>query len=265
MLLKILTLNCYGAPQSFNRKYRFQEISKAVSLLNPDIAVFQEVYFNQDHANLIKNLKNDFEIYSTDRALKTTLGGLITITKRVNTKLVGFFRFKDQGPIALFPLFDRLAPKGFQHTKVYIDEKWIDLLNIHFTCLYKETSHYLSTFGNQTRQLIKYIEESCGKYIIFAGDLNKIPNSTEITKLKEKLHLHELLGTDDFTVSSNNTNRKGLTNLYFKFRSIRTDYVLVGNNMKTLSEKVVFDQPVIVNNKKAHLSDHFGILSEIEV
>ncbi len=263
--LKVLTLNCFGAPQSFNRSQRFEKIGQEIMEIDPNITALQEVYFSKDRSILLESLNSKVDVYYSLRSLKRTTGGLITGVSGIKSKYMGFIKFDDQGPIAFLPIFDRLAPKGFQHIKLLHNNKIIDFINVHLICIYKEKQNYRSTYSNQINQLIKYVKVNCGNDMVLAGDLNGDVDSEEIIMLKSGLNLYESLTSETITVSSENTNRKGLTNIYSKYKSFRTDYVFTKSTIKNISSNLVFDNLYKINNNNLHLSDHYGILTEIEI
>ncbi len=265
MKLKVLSLNCFGAPQSFNRNQRFEKIGHELIDLNPNIIALQEVYFSNDRDRLLSSFNRDFLSYYSKGPLKTTVGGLITLISGFKSEDVGFNRFNDQGPIALLPLFDRLAPKGFQHIKLFQKDRVIDFINVHFICVYKDKQNYRLAYSNQMKQLIEYIVRNCGVDVLIAGDLNRDAYSDEIIRLKSELKLYESLNNEAITVSSENTNRKGLTNIYSGYRSFRTDYVFSSQSVEIVSAKIVLDELYDIGHNKSHLSDHFGVMSEIDI
>jgi Metal-dependent hydrolase len=83
--------------------------------------------------------------------------------------------------------------------------------------------------------------------------------------IKKSLSLRESLLPEDITIDSNNTNRKGITNFYMGTEPFRTDYIFASNVIKITDGKIVFDEPYLMNGKQTHLSDHYGVMANIEV
>lgn len=45
----------------------------------------------------------------------------------------------------------------------------------------------------------------------------------------------------------------------------RTDYILISNNLNLKESSVVFDKTQVINNKPINLSDHYGIIANLEI
>lgn len=263
--LSVLCLNCFGSPISINRLLRFRLIAKEIEKLNPDLVMLQEVI----SPNYMKILHDELDKFGwkfhSSRSELFVSGGLVIISKSLELKNLEFRKFKEQGPITLLSLTDRILGKGFQTAECKINGKDILLINTHILCLYSKRKRDYEAQEKQLNQLSDFITAKNADNIILAGDLNNDPDSTMILNFKNKHNLIDTLSTKEITVDSNNLNRKGLLKLFGDGKSYRTDYLFVTKGMKIEKCKVVFKASHRINSKTIHLSDHYGITTKIKL
>lgn len=261
MHIKLLSLNCFGIPISFNKKLRFTNIAKSVADINPDIIFFQEVWMNSDRKTLNKILsKNGYSIYPKTYA-RYGPGGLIIFVKSLKINDLCFFRFKDSGPLTALTIHEKIAGKGFQGLKIKIDNTEITVIHTHLLCAYGRGDKMLTAMKNELAQISSYIGKNKSPLLI-VGDINLFPDDDIFLEFKKTLSLHDCLKKDQYTVELTNLNRGKMMNLY-STGPFRTDYILTNNLLKAEEVKIVFKNTLISNGKKFQLSDHYAILANI--
>lgn len=261
--MKILSLNCFGIPISFNRKIRFNQIAIELVKSKADIILLQEAIFSTDRKILQQTLtRTDYIVYpNINKNFKN--GGLMAFVRGVKVEKFSFHKFKDQGPNSLLTLPDKILGKGFQHLTISYGGKLFDLIHVHMVCLYRNTKADQKSYSNQLNEFYKYVKSNCRNSLIVAGDINVRPDSKEISHLKTTLRLHDTLPLSSVSIDPANLNRGKLMNIFNDEKPFRTDYILIGNTRKVLNSSIIFNLPFEVNGKKYHLSDHFAVLTEL--
>ena len=80
--------------------------------------------------------------------------------------------------------------------------------------------------------------------------------------MDEKANLYDPLRDEDIiTVSKENTQRE---NFYKTRKDTRLDYILLSKDLKNTSQKVILNDLYRLKRKNIHLSDHFGLMMEVE-
>jgi len=259
--MKILCLNCFGIPISLNKRLRFELIAKNINSLNPDIAFLQEVIDHKDKMLLEKVLKPEgWNFYSEKNGLLER-GGVVTISKIKGLKYREFVKFVNQGPKKLITVPDKILGKGFHWVK--LPSRDIVFVNVHILCPYARREDDIQAQADQLNQLMLYIKTINSKNIVVVGDFNLDPDSNLVKKLKKDCSLSDTLTPNDFTIDLKNLNRGKLMNIFSDGKNYRTDYIFINKNIKNIKTKIVFIKPEVYKGKKIHLSDHYGILSEI--
>jgi len=263
MKLTIVTLNCYGIPFSPNRKGRFNLIAQEIERLNPDVVMLQEVWFKRDRRILEKLLLPKGWVFLPKNFSHHGPGGLLLITRGLSLNDYQFFKFKDQGPIKIPSVIDRLAGKGFQFVSLQKGNGQFSLINSHLLCRYRGGIQITKSHFRQLKQLKEFVESLKGP-VILGGDLNINSSSQKTTSFKNELKLNERLGKKEFTVDPKNLNRKrvGIMNLYYKY-PYRCDYIFTDSAFYMAHEKVIFKNPLSLGRRIYHLSDHYGLLANV--
>lgn len=262
--MKVVSFNCFDSPLSFNTKIRFRLIPQELEKLNADIILLQEVVFSKNWSTVKKGLeKSGYTVFPLKHMFRS--GGLMAAIKNFQVKQIEFYGFKDQGPLSFLSLTDRAIKKGFQVIKIANGDKNITVLNTHLLCVYKGTAAERKSFNNQLDELIGYLNVFDKNNLILAGDINALPHSMEIKKLKRSLEIHDYMKQHTSTVVPNNLNRSRLVNWYSGGRSYRTDYIFWGKNFNVKSQKVIFENNITNNGKVYNLSDHYGLIGEASI
>ncbi len=259
MKLRILTQNCFESPLSTNRHLRLNILVDSIISQNPDIVFLQEIIFSKT-AHRISKIFNQ-QGYSTYFSPGSILnrGGLFTASK-LPFQNFKFIPYQNQGQILSLQLTDRTIQKAFQSFTLKLGLQEINLINTHLLSVYRNSDSETSQLNSQLSELIVQISNL--ENLILSGDLNFSPDSKFYEQLINQCHLSDSSNQDDLiTVSPKNTNRSGF---YKNSQNEKLDYTLVSHSLsKNISSKLIFDKPYQIGNKKQHLSDHFGLLTNI--
>lgn len=259
--LKIVSLNCFGIPTSWNRNIRFNYIADRILELKPDLVTLQEVFIKSDREILIKKLSGVYDYYPK-KFQGMGPGGLLVFGKNnLNIEDFEFHKFHDPGPLRLVSIPDISSGKGFQTFKINFSNKKIQIIHAHTLCGYGRDPQMLDSITNQLNQINDFIKDQ-NVPMILAGDLNCYHYDQFFIDFTNKLKLKEKLATSEFTIDLNNLNRGKIYNLYLK-GNVRTDYVMANSKLTIDEEKIIFNEYFEKNNKRYQPSDHFGILAEI--
>ncbi|MBP9758707.1 endonuclease/exonuclease/phosphatase family protein [Candidatus Dojkabacteria bacterium] len=262
--VSVVCLNCFGIPIPVHKKIRFKLIAEELDKISPDIIALQEVFVWTNRNILIDKLKDQYYIYP-EKFLPFSSGGLITFIKNgIKVNKFKFSRFKDQGNKTLISIPDGIAGKGYQTFELLINKKIINFINCHLLCQYNRTAILESSYMKQIDELISTKSTLC-RSIILSGDLNDHPESKAMSKLKTSIGLSENLMADEFTIDLDNLNRGKIMNIFSNGKPYRTDYTFVSNDLEIKSQSIVFKNPIEFNSKKYHLSDHYGVYTEINI
>lgn len=185
--LKILCLNCFGSPISFNRSLRFKLIAKEIEELSPDLVMLQEV-ITPGYKKILSNelSKFDWKFYSNRNGFLES-GGLIMLSKKLEIQNLKFHKFNEQGPIYFLSLTDRVLGKGFQTASIKFNNKDILIINTHLLCLYSKGAKDINAQQKQFNQLTNFIKNQKINNVVLSGDLNANPTSAEVLNLKKEL------------------------------------------------------------------------------
>ncbi len=265
--IKVLSLNCLGTP-SFNKKTRFSLLVKEIKKLKPDFISLQEVIFGNDREVLEEALKS--EGYSFFPKEHRYFGGAIVSLSKLPVVSQEFVKYKEQGPMLPFSLAMRAVRKGFQISTVELKGTKFKILNTHLMANFHNTQREVRAIKNQMDELVAYIKsQPKGSKIILCGDFN-IPAGGNLYKsfVKKAKLIDPLVDGNSVTFSPENLNRKYklrfLMDGWGKREGLRLDYMFhKGFKQSSVTQKVVFDTPLRAKGKALHVSDHFGILSEI--
>jgi len=263
MKLKTITLNCFDSPLSLNRVERIHCLAKELLALKPDIICLQEITFSKTAKKLENFFSSSGYSVSSNTDLMINKGGLFIATKLPISESV-FERFKNQGPFLSLQFTDRILGKGFQKVTMKTNGGQILLLNVHLASVYeKNADKEKETLKDQFAQLVNAIKSKNGE-IIVCGDFNFSPKNQlyseflKMTKLQDSSKNSNLI-----TVSKYNTNRQGL---YKNGENLKLDYIFLSNKLSSGSRsQVIFDSLYDLRNKQIHLSDHFGLVTRLNV
>lgn len=259
--MKILTLNCFLSPWSFSRKTKLPLIIQALVQENPDIIFLQEIFFKSDAEYIIQNLKKfgfiDF-FYSKS---------LLTISKH-NFASKKYKNFKHH--LYLNPFFfiikvlNFIYGKGFQLLELEIDREPIVLVNTHLLSAYGwNHGVYLKARLHELEQIHSGLGRNKIQQIILGGDFNFDINSVPYVYLQSQSGFSDPLNfIKENTITVKNLNRKFF---WLAKMNQRIDHIFIKGfeNIRT-NGKVIFKEPYEFAGKQMHISDHFGLVLNLE-
>jgi exonuclease III len=244
MKIKIFTQNTWLVPFPFSKhgKKRSKHLVAAIKDLKPDIVALQEVALKRSVNFFKKNLKEYNVIHNAGRIGNRS--GLLTLTKERPQK-IDFFQYKKP----------QKKPARFSSRLLKFSKRGIHI--IKFKDYYFYNTHLfpdwdLSITSKEFETLKKKIKKD--KICFVAGDLNI------------SFNLFENLNKGFFEPVDSIGDTFSIYNQYVKKwwdRNVKghrkIDYILVHHPKKT---KLTFRSRIIM---RPLISDHYGILSEIEI
>jgi len=245
MKIKIYTQNTWLVPFPFSKhkKSRMKKLVQTIKTLKPDIITLQEVSKKSQIKYLMKKLSQyHFSFYS---GKKYNSSGLLTLSKQkpLNSRFIKFKKVKIKS-IAKF------SKRGILITEF----KDFFLYNIHLFPIIKkkDIEKKIHTTKNEFKLLKTHIEKE--KVCFVSGDFNLTRN------------LFDEVNNGFFTYAENTGDTFSFFNKYVKKwwdRNVtankKVDYILV---KLPKNKKITFTSRTI---ERPILSDHYGILSDIEV
>jgi endonuclease/exonuclease/phosphatase family metal-dependent hydrolase len=258
--ISLISINCFGLPLS-DRNHRLAVLISEITKYKPDIVCLQEVFFPKTAFAVSQELsKAGYDIFYSKGKIFNK-GGLLTSTISPMAKK-RFVRFTSQGSLLSLQITDRFLGKGYQKVELLINRKKITLLNTHVACAYiRHSKKEKQSQKEQLSQLVNDVGKS--KKIILTGDLNFAPEESLYSELIQKTSLADPSENAGLiTFPGINTNRKGF---HIGYSSCRLDYTLVSKDMAVRKQQVIFKDKFNIRGKWRQLSDHFGLLTEIEI
>ena len=184
--LNLLTYNIHGLNPIVAGDDPYNRIPIILSkIVEYDIIFFQEnwIYDNNSFSSMLQS----YNVFTTsdskffwpiNKIINSNGAGLsLAISKSMDVIDANEYLFKNCSGW-LSKDNDCLASKGFQHLRVRIDGKILDLYNTHFDAGRSESDKNVRL--SQLNQLQKYIKANSTNYpVIIAGDLNILYESSE--------------------------------------------------------------------------------------
>lgn len=229
--MKIFTLNSWMLPLGLSKinNKRFKRIYEFIEKEQPDIVMLQEIWFSK----YVKKLeKLDYYVFSQAK-FPFNRSGLVTMTKKKHR--AEFIKFPEYSTTFMH----KLAKRGFH--KIDIDN--ISFFNAH---LYVMPGVENTLIAKKELDIIK---KHMKKKSVLCGDMNI--DKKEFDKINKKYFSY----ADD--VKNTFSSANPLLIKWWDPKMIadkKIDYILIKNPAKfTFKSRVI----------KGEMSDHYGILSEI--
>lgn len=261
MKTKIISINCFDSPLTLKKGTRINRLITEVINYKADIICFQELIFLKRARKISKKFENlGYKTFFIP-GKKINKGGLMFVSRFPILKSE-YIKFKNQGAHFSFQLTDRFLKKGYQKILLEIEGKKLVVVNTHLA------SHYKSSSTNEKKVILKQFSEILeslkieGERTIVAGDFNIEFTESIYRELDEKTNLYDPLKDKNLvTVSKENTQRK----IFYRIRKDKKlDYILISKNLKSISSKLILNDLYRVRKENIHLSDHFGLMMEVE-
>jgi endonuclease/exonuclease/phosphatase family metal-dependent hydrolase len=262
--ISILSFNCFGTPQSTSWSIRFKKLIKEINRYKPDILLLQEVISKRQREFLVRHL-DDYKYCSPKHSNQfKRKGGLFTLSK-FPLNDYAFHKFNRQGPIiGILPVADRVLRKGFESFKVDVDGKTVHVINTHLYANYKNKVHEIRVMLYQLTQLYKFIAMiPQDDVLLVGGDFNVKSKSELYYGFLEATDLHDPLHeTTEMTYISKNLNKT----IHTSNIDSKIDYFFAKNiNINKISQEIIFKKPFRDRGKNHHISDHFGLFTQINL
>ena len=259
--MRIITLNCFLSPWSFNRSRRLPLLVDALSIEKPDLILLQEVFFKSDANYIIKKLQ---ETGLTHHWHSKTL----LILSKLPFGSKHFYDFTPKPklniPFYIIELLNYVYGKGFQVTELILNNEPMIVVNTHLLSVYGiDAGNFRSARLKQVFNILDKLSSLKSKRVILAGDFNFDINSPTYQALTNRHgFIDPLKNVPGNSISTNNLNRKFVTMVKM---NQRIDHIFLKNlkNYRTFG-KIVFNDPTQDNGKTTHVSDHYGLLLDIE-
>jgi len=264
MELKLLSLNAWFVPfYSQHSLRRAEALSQYLKEEEFDVVLLQEVFLSQARKRITSYLKSYNSFYSRHR-----IGSGLLVLSKFPFTFKKFVPYKKLFNIN-YPLsaLDWLGGKGFQCVKISIKEKRdIFFINTHlqtpYDCGQGIKNEKVSLFQ---KQQIKKIFNCLEKYqkkrrTILAGDLNCTPDSLPFKLIKTKF-LNPESRRNFFTRDKYNSYWEMQTIFGAGAEGYNVDYILFGrgSSWESLKTERVLHKKYLLNGKKRHISDHYGV------
>ncbi|MGJ3237863.1 MAG: endonuclease/exonuclease/phosphatase family protein [Anaerolineae bacterium] len=259
-MMRVLSLNIWGAPYARHRRARVAEIVDALLTLDPDVILLQEVYLADNFRQLRDGLGERWSHY---RYFPSGLvgSGLLTFSKYL---IVGsnFHAFRMRGKPDDIGRGDYYAQKGVGLTRILVDEALVDVYNVHTHAQYDFDKNNEYAVYNETNlyEVTRFVyQHSSDLYpVVLGGDLNTRPDQDGyriVMDLGDLLDVgFHLVGEHSVTFSQDNPYVESVDQcldylLVRKIRPIRFDVVL---------------RHVLTGDVLAY-SDHYGVLVDLDL
>jgi exonuclease III len=262
----IISLNAFESPLSRTNKARLKKLTKELLRLKPDIICLQEIIKAKTAKRLAKTFTQfGYQVFCQPKKIFNH-GGLWCAVKLPVLDFI-FIPFKKQGSRLSLQLAERIIKKGFQRLALKTkDDNVLILFNTHLASIFKQQSKkQLKTRLGHVQQLINIIS-SDKNLTILSGDCNFTPHDPEHHLMEKSTGLVDPMEIVYYpTVSPQNTNRK--KSLIWPKYSLRHDYTWISKGLSSYlhQQKIIFDQPYPIKKKLIHLSDHYGIWTELRM
>ena len=256
MELEVLSFNCFDSPASFGRMKRFNAVAREVLNINPDVAMFQELVYYES----VSLLKDRLVGYNSFRNFKgnSKAGGLMTST-RLLIDSYEFVKYNRQASLNPLTLSDKWLGKGFQ--VLTLQRPRITLINTHLMSPYLDTKGEWEVIDAQLTQLAEFVKKTKGAVLV-GGDFNLRPDTDHYKTFLENSGLNDpLAGSSELTFMHDQVIPIARP---FAHRSSRYDYFFT-RDVKNVHQRVVFKNKVKNGKSGFYLSDHRGLLTQVQV
>jgi len=293
--IRLLSYNCCALPVlTRDIEPRLKRLAAEIEALDPDVAVFSELFLPRHQRLLRERLPRLRHFFSGTRAWRTFGGGL-AVFSRFPMVDARFLRFRDQGPLLRYSVLARLSRKGCVDAVVHPPEgPPFRLMTAHPAADYRiwqegpagrdgrgasSRLEYIWKRGAlargnpypelQRRQFLelrrRVLDAGRDLPLVLAGDLNLTPRSKLLQDFLARTGLHDSMPG----VSEPSVIREPYYSLPFHDApEKRIDYVLVrpgtSGRFAPSCVRYVFGEPLEVSpGKRTPLSDHLGVLAEL--
>ena len=196
--LRVVSWNLHGTPEVAPMQRRLERVAAQVLARKPDIALFQEVWFEGDAILLERALSSRYDRIRDSETVRSHFfspftgfraGGLLAFVSRGSPWAAKggsqFEKFRDSAPWLRYNERDGIANKGVQHFLLVNGDRNVAILNTHLQAQYPTSgrdSAYREIRAGQIAQLRRLAERLSDNAtpVVAAGDLNTMPDETDL-------------------------------------------------------------------------------------
>ncbi|MDQ4078150.1 MAG: endonuclease/exonuclease/phosphatase family protein [Chloroflexota bacterium] len=272
--LRVVSLNVWALPiVSKDTPARLAAIVRRLAELNADIVGLQEAWMEEARQSIIDDAREASDLrhhYYFKPGIRDS--GLL-ILSRFPIREVGFHRFRLSGRPERLAEAEYVAGKGIGYVRLQTPVSEVDVYNFHLLAQYTtdEQDPYRAHRTAAAYEMVKFVSSQSRERnpVLLLGDLNMRP---------DQLGYKILTCTGGFRDSylSVNPENAGHTisglNPYTRDEDLkRIDYIFTKDGtsvgLNAVMSRVIMDErpPVVDGRELAAYSDHYGVLSEIEL
>lgn len=268
--MKVLTYNCCAIPYFAGHiAERLERIGRAIDELDPDVVMLQELFFPGQLKILDRVLRRWPHRARHLLSWRRVAGGMAVYAK-FPIRESRFFDFREQGSLLRFSVLARLHRKGFM--EVRFADPDLRLVHAHLLANYwcemdpkSEAAHnpYARYQARQLHQLHEHLHlTDDGAPLLVGGDLNVAADSPMFRGFLERSALRDEMEDEPGTSL--------LGKRYYRLPSEgafgrRLDFVLSRRFGRRVGARYVLqDEVAFADGSRRALSDHYGVLVELE-
>ncbi|MDQ4079047.1 MAG: endonuclease/exonuclease/phosphatase family protein [Chloroflexota bacterium] len=263
----VVTLNALGVPSTRTRA-RLRTIARELNDRALNAVCLQEVQWFR-YAPLLFEAFTNFPYGSWEPHLYAPKGGLMTLTRQPQSE-TQFIPFEERAWFLGPSIADRMLHKGILISHLTHGNMPITLINTHLAANYSanwsRSNRYAKLEAAQLKQLSRVVNEQPNhRMVIVVGDFNIPRYSWLYHEFLDRTGLHDPLGEVEEPTYRPHPRMPALLSSLF---SVAIDHALVrfprGIGIRTESLIILQDEVELVDGRRAHLSDHYGIHMRLE-
>jgi len=260
--IRAATLNTYSINvKGKHAKIRNEAIGDRINSLGIDLIGFQESYQKTANALLMQNSGLEFDKYFT---MPATLGSGNLILSRNSFTGTSFYYHLLMGKVDNIEMW---SGKGIGKVSVVHDKLPLSFFNLHLISRKGVNSDDWEDENTTDRMIELFevfsqvVEQTDSDAFVVVGDFNMNILNHEYTFFKNLTHWQGVkLQEDD--ISSCTFCRD---NTYNSKNEGQLDYIWISPRLSFKNYWLDFKEKIDINGEQSNLSDHYGIIADIEV
>jgi len=272
--LRVVSLNVWALPMvSKDTPARLAAIVRRLTELNADIVGMQEVWMEEARQRIIADARETSCLHHHHSFRPGIRESGLLILSRFPIREVGFHRFRLSGRPERLADAEYFAGKGIGYVRLQTPAGEIDVYNTHLIA--QSTTDGLDPYrAHRTAaayEMVTFVSSQSRERnpVLLLGDLNMRPDQLGY-------HIVSCIGGfRDSYLSAHPENlghtRSGLNPYTPDEEPKRIDYIFTkdgpAGGLRTVVSRVIMDErpPLVDGSEPAAYSDHYGVLSEIEL
>jgi endonuclease/exonuclease/phosphatase family metal-dependent hydrolase len=263
----VVTLNAFGVPSMWTQA-RLRTIARELNDRALNAVCLQEVQWYRYVPLLFKAFTN-FPSASWEPHLYAPKGGLMTLTRQPQHS-AEFIRFEEKGWFLGPTIADRMLHKGMLVSRLQHGNMPVTIINTHLAANYSgnwsRSNRYARLEASQLEHMARVVNaQPPEQMVIVVGDFNIPRYSWLYEEFLAATGLHDPLGEEE---APTYRPHRRLPSLISAFLSVAIDHALVrippGRSVQYESLIILQEEVEMVDGRRGHLSDHFGIHLRLE-